>query len=195
MYLFFDTETTGLPNDWDAPLSDTNNWPRLVQLAWSMVSKTGQTIKEKSVIIRPEGFKIPDGMIHGISNSEAIAKGQAIMPTVLEFINDVKASSVIVAHNFSFDHSIVGCEIIRLRLEDGTDFLNRKFDWYCTMKDQRVKNFCRLPPFKYGSYKQPKLSELYSCVIGGTFDFQHNALNDMQATKESFFKLRQMEIL
>lgn len=75
MYLFFDTETTGLPNDWDAPLSDTDNWPRLVQLAWSMVSKTGQTIKEKSVIIRPEGFRIPDGMIHGISNSEAIAKG------------------------------------------------------------------------------------------------------------------------
>lgn len=33
MYLFFDTETTGLPKNWKAPVSDLNNWPRLVQLA------------------------------------------------------------------------------------------------------------------------------------------------------------------
>jgi len=34
MYLFFDTETTGLPKNWKAPIEDLNNWPRLVQLAW-----------------------------------------------------------------------------------------------------------------------------------------------------------------
>ena len=32
-YLFFDTETTGLPRNYKAPSSDTRNWPRLVQLA------------------------------------------------------------------------------------------------------------------------------------------------------------------
>jgi hypothetical protein len=34
MYLFFDTETTGLPKSWKAPVTDVNNWPRLVQLAF-----------------------------------------------------------------------------------------------------------------------------------------------------------------
>ena len=34
MYLFFDTETTGLPRSWKAPITDSNNWPRLVQIAW-----------------------------------------------------------------------------------------------------------------------------------------------------------------
>ena len=32
-YLFFDTETTGVPQDYKAPSSDTDNWPRMVQLA------------------------------------------------------------------------------------------------------------------------------------------------------------------
>ncbi len=32
-YLFFDTETTGVPKDYKAPSSDTDNWPRMVQLA------------------------------------------------------------------------------------------------------------------------------------------------------------------
>ena len=31
-YLFFDTETTGLPANWQAPMSDLENWPRLVQI-------------------------------------------------------------------------------------------------------------------------------------------------------------------
>lgn len=33
-YLFIDTETTGLPKEYDAPYTDIDNWPRLVQLAW-----------------------------------------------------------------------------------------------------------------------------------------------------------------
>ena len=33
MILVFDTETTGLPKIDNAPLSDFDNWPRMVQLA------------------------------------------------------------------------------------------------------------------------------------------------------------------
>ncbi len=36
MYLIFDTETTGLPKNYNAPLTDADNWPRLVQLAQSL---------------------------------------------------------------------------------------------------------------------------------------------------------------
>ena len=30
MYLIYDTETTGLPKNFSAPVSDSDNWPRLV---------------------------------------------------------------------------------------------------------------------------------------------------------------------
>ncbi|MCX6741278.1 MAG: hypothetical protein NTY61_02675, partial [Candidatus Parcubacteria bacterium] len=35
-YLFFDTETTGLPKNWKAPIEDLDNWPRIVQIAWAI---------------------------------------------------------------------------------------------------------------------------------------------------------------
>jgi hypothetical protein len=41
MYLFFDTETTGLPKNWKAPVTDLNNWPRLVQLAFLLFDNNG----------------------------------------------------------------------------------------------------------------------------------------------------------
>ena len=53
MYLIFDTETTGLPKNWRAPISDTENWPRCVQLAWQVHDEIGNLIESKSYIIKP----------------------------------------------------------------------------------------------------------------------------------------------
>ena len=36
MFLIFDTETTGLPKRWNAPLTDSDNWPRCIQIAWQL---------------------------------------------------------------------------------------------------------------------------------------------------------------
>lgn len=37
MYLFFDTETTGIPRNYKVPASGHRNWPRLVQIAMHRV--------------------------------------------------------------------------------------------------------------------------------------------------------------
>lgn len=58
MYLFFDTETTGLPKRWNAPVTDLENWPRLVQLAWIMYDDRGNMLESRDVIVKPEGFTI-----------------------------------------------------------------------------------------------------------------------------------------
>ncbi|MFR6285749.1 MAG: hypothetical protein ACLUN1_18295 [Odoribacter splanchnicus] len=47
MYLFFDTETTGLPKQWNAPVTDLENWPRLVQLAWIMYDDRGNMLESR----------------------------------------------------------------------------------------------------------------------------------------------------
>ena len=41
MFLIFDTETTGLPKKWNAPISDSANWPRCIQLAWQLHDNNG----------------------------------------------------------------------------------------------------------------------------------------------------------
>ena len=46
MFLIFDTETTGLPKNYNAPLSDSENWPRLVQLAFQMFDDKGNLMIE-----------------------------------------------------------------------------------------------------------------------------------------------------
>ena len=54
MYLFFDTETTGIPKNYKAPVSDLENWPRLVQLAWLVTDNNGDEIKAAEYIIKPD---------------------------------------------------------------------------------------------------------------------------------------------
>ena len=68
MYLFFDTETTGLPKNWNAPITDLNNWPRLVQLAYLCYDNEGNELSRGDFIVKPEGFTIPRdaSRIHGI---------------------------------------------------------------------------------------------------------------------------------
>ena len=65
---FFDTETTGLPRDYNAPSSKLDNWHRLVQLAWIVSDCDGNVISSENHIIIPNGFEIPSisASIHGI---------------------------------------------------------------------------------------------------------------------------------
>jgi DNA polymerase-3 subunit epsilon len=81
IYLFFDTETTGLPQDWKAPVSDTNNWPRIVQIAWVLSSQDDGQLESKDFIIKPEGFTIPkeSSDVHGISTEQAYEEGKDLL--------------------------------------------------------------------------------------------------------------------
>ena len=80
MYLIFDTETTGLPKRWDAPVSDSDNWPRAIQIAWQLHDAMGNLIEQKDHLINPEGFNIPfeAESIHGISTELAAADGVSL---------------------------------------------------------------------------------------------------------------------
>jgi DNA polymerase-3 subunit alpha len=77
MYLIFDTETTGLPKRWDAPYTDTDNWPRVIQIAWQLHDEMGTLIEAEDYLVQPNGFDIPYDAerIHGISNALAQKEG------------------------------------------------------------------------------------------------------------------------
>ncbi len=92
MFLIFDTETTGLPKRWKAPISDTDNWPRCVQIAWQLHDQDGVMVSNKEFIVSPEGFTIPyeSEQIHGISTQLATDKGIPLREVLNHFQSDLK---------------------------------------------------------------------------------------------------------
>lgn len=186
MYLFFDTETTGLPRNWKAPVTDLNNWPRLVQLAYLFYDTKGNKISGGDFIIKPDGFTIPTdaSRIHGISTERAILEGKPILTVLQNFQSLINQSEYLVAHNMSFDEKIVGAEFLRNRMQDSTS-TKRKI---CTM--QSTTNFCAING-PYG-YKWPKLSELHYKLFRSGFEEAHNAAVDINATAKCFWELKRL---
>ena len=189
LYIFFDTETTGVPLNYKAPTTDTRNWPRLVQLGWILMNSEGNKLSQKDYIIRPEGFTIPAdaSRIHGITTARALEEGRNLTVVIEEFMSDFDQATFIVGHNVDFDKKIVGSELVRLHRPD---IMNSKRT-YCTM--QAGTNFCRIPG-RYG-YKWPKLQELYVKLFGHEFDGAHNAMSDIDATQECFWEMRRRRLI
>ena len=187
--LFFDTETTGVPLNYKASSSDTQNWPRLVQLAWVLTDEEGNRIHVSNLIVKPEGFIIPTDAIrvHGITTQRANEEGVSLAEVIEQFKADLDVANYIVGHNVDFDKKIVGAEMIRLGLKDIMD--SKKS--YCTM--QSSIDFCKIPG-KYG-YKYPKLQELYKKLFGTEFDNAHDAMNDIEATEKCFWELRKRNLI
>lgn len=184
MYIFFDTETTGLPRDYDAPASDTRNWPRLVQLSWILEDATRTRISEGNYIIRPDGFTIPYDVtrIHGITQERAEREGIPLRTAIEKFMKDFNMATMAVGHNIDFDKKVVGAELIRLGM---VDTMNSKKS-YCTML--HGTDICKLPG-PYG-YKWPKLQELHRALFGCKFNDAHNSASDVAATEKCFWKMK-----
>lgn len=191
MYLFFDTETTGLPKNYQAPLDDFLNWPRIVQIAWSLYDEVGNHWESYSYIIKPNGFIIPDEVakIHRISQERALRDGVDLKIALNHFLKDAHSASYLVAHNIDFDEKIIGSELLREKIGpspfQGTNRV-------CTMKSS--VDFCKLSN-NHGSYKWPSLTELYQILFADSFPEAHDALVDVKACAKCFFELKRRGIL
>ena len=119
MYLIFDTETTGLPKKWAAPISDTDNWPRCVQIAWQLHDEMGNLLEHQDYLIQPEGFNIPYDAesIHGISTELAQQNGIALREMLEKFNAALSKAKFIVGQNLGFDVNIMGCEFYRMGIQ------------------------------------------------------------------------------
>lgn len=191
--LFFDTETTGLPIRYNAPVNDSDNWPRLVQLAWLMVNEEGKILQEKSFIIYPDGFTIPKDktLKHSITTEQAQREGRPLRDVMEEFMFDLHLAQSVVGHNIDFDKHIVGAELCRLDM-DCDQLMDKPIT--CTM--QSSTEYCAIPnPNGYFGYKWPSLQELYYKLFNRNFNDAHDALADITATKECFFELRKRGII
>ncbi|TXF84725.1 3'-5' exonuclease [Neolewinella aurantiaca] len=193
MHLFFDTETTGLPKDWKAPSSATNNWPRMVQIAWVLADDEGTILETYSAIIRPEGFTIPRAAsdIHRVTQERALEEGLPLEEVLAAFTATSAKAKQLVAHNMAFDEMILGCEFYR---STGKDPLKRK-PKACTMKNDDIIEWAAIPPFRYGSYKWPTLEQLHRKLFKAGVPDAHDALVDVEATVRCYFGLRAQGVI
>ena len=191
MYLIFDTETTGLPKNFNAPLTDSDNWPRMVQIAWQLHDKDGNLLENQDYIIKPEGYDIPfnAARIHGISTKLANEEGRDLNEVLIEFQEVLQKAEVVAGHNIDFDYKIVGAEFFRKELENTLE----KIPSADTM--ELGTEFCQLGGGKNGRYKSPKLEELYEKLYGEKFDEAHNAAADVNATAQVFFEMMRIGII
>jgi DNA polymerase III epsilon subunit-like protein len=193
MLLFFDTETTGLPKSWEAKISEVDNWPRIVQLAYSLYKPDGTLVQEFNHIVKPDGFEIPEEAteVHGISTEQALEAGEPIADVIKKFIEAYNVSGALVAHNMQYDYKVLGAEMIRANTYP-TKRTERGLLKFCT-KDIATP-VVKIPgpvwaKKKGQPYKWPKLEELHRFLFKEDFEDAHNAQGDVRATARCFFEL------
>jgi DNA polymerase-3 subunit alpha len=191
MYLIFDTETTGLPKKWAAPISDTDNWPRCIQIAWQLHDEMGNLIEHQNYLIRPEGFNIPYDAerIHGISTELAQEQGISLQEVLDKFNIALSKTKYIVGQNVGFDVNIMGCEFYRLGV--ASPMSQMPVLDTCT---EVTASLLKLPGGRGGKFKLPTLTELHQYLFNQPFAEAHNATADVEATTRCFLELIRTEV-
>ena len=186
MYLIFDTETTGLPKSWNAPITDTDNWPRCIQIAWQLHDNMGNIVEHNNFLLQPDGFNIPYDaeQIHGISTDLALEQGIPLKECLVLFNEVLDKTTFIVGQNVTFDLNIMGCEFHRLGVSNSLNKLP-VLDT-CT---EHTAQLCQIPGGRGGKFKLPTLTELHNHLFGVNFGEAHNATADVEATTRCFLEL------
>ncbi len=186
MYLIFDTETTGLPKNWNLPYTHTDNWPRCIQIAWQLHDEMGNVLEHQDYLVKPEGFNIPFDaeQIHGISTELAEQRGVPLAEVLAKFKEAMSKTKFIVGQNVGFDLNIMGAEFHRLGVENQLQELP-VLDT-CT---EQTAALCQIPGGRGGRFKLPTLTELHQYLFGEPFAEAHNATADVEATTRCFLEL------
>jgi len=190
MYLIFDTETTGLPKRWDAPYTDVDNWPRVVQIAWQLHDDMGNMVDHQDYLITPDGYDIPydSERIHGISTALAQEKGEPLVAVLEKFNQALAQSTFVVGQNLKFDLNVTGAEFERTAIPNKLQEIP-VLDT-CT---EHTAQLCQLPGGRYGKFKLPTLTELHEFLFKESFGEAHNATADVEATTRCFLELVRLQ--
>lgn len=192
--MFFDTETTGKPLDWKLPMTVVDNWPRVIQLGWSVCDLAGQQLSEGNYLIEPAGWEVPTEKFwieHNLSTERCQAEGKPLDKVLGLFLRDLQSATFLVSHNMDFDYNVLGAELIRRGFRS-----EHRPTRVCTK--ELTTEVCRIPfhakqrwyPGRPKQrYKWPKLEELHQFLFGTMPQNQHDAGGDVTTLRNCFFEL------
>jgi len=163
-FLAFDTETTGL-----AGKEDTH----LIEIAWVKGSFSSPDAKTWDYLVRPEDVNVPQKIteLTGITDAMLTSSGIPVRHALAAFAEAVKSTDCVIAHNMSFDKTIIADECCRLGVQDPLN----KTPLLCTMK----------AGVGYGAKKSNRpqrktisLINLHKSIFGQAPPVSHRALPD-----------------
>ncbi|GAP37342.1 3'-5' exonuclease [Piscinibacter sakaiensis] len=196
--LFYDTETSGLPL-FDQPSEDPRQ-PHLVQLGACLVDlDTRRTLSTMDVMVRPDGWTIPDEVaaVHGITTEMASDLGVP-EPIAVSMLLDLWAAGrrLRIAHNEPFDARILRIALKRYR-DDETADAWKAGGARCTQLLSTP--ILKLPPTEKMKaarrfhHKSANLGEAYQHFMGKPLQGAHSALVDVHGCMEVFFAIQDLE--
>ena len=196
--LTFDTETTGLPDGYPS-FYETERWPHIIQLSYSLYDTTLKKIivendhiiyLNDNVVITPKSVEM-----HKITREISQHRGIPIERALECFYACIQGADMLMAHNLSFDKRMLIVEHIRCKnrakntrqysLKNESLYFPMEKDkhYYCTMKEgTRLCNIKAIGKDGEEYTKYPTLSQLHQQLFGSLPNQNaiHNSLVDVR---------------
>ena len=177
----FDTETTGLP-EWNKPSGDVSQ-PHIVELAGLLVDEnTREVVKTMSLIVKPDGWVIPQVVIdiHGITNDHAEEVGISEKDALEQFLK-MWSGHRRIAHGTTSDNRIIRIAAKRYRQDAVEPW--KAGAYHCT--GQMAKKAMGIK-----GRRIPKLSEAYAHFFGKEPETSHRAMADARSCMAIYFAIK-----
>lgn len=191
--LAYDSETSGLPL-FGSPSEDPGQ-PHIVQLGARLVDlDTRDVISTLDVVIRPEGWEIPDDVakVHGITTERALAVGVGESLALGMLLEMWSMAEVRIGHNEQFDARII--RIAQHRFDDIDLDAWKDAPAECTAR--LATPIMKLPPTakmlaaKRNHPKTPNLSEAVEFFTGAPLMKAHSALADVDGCLAVYWAIK-----
>lgn len=184
--LVVDTESSGIPRNWNAPFEQLDKWPNVVQLSWLVYQWDGTLVKQEDHFIANDDYTIEASSraIHHISDEILKEKGEHRKAVLALLETDVlQYKPIVVGHFVELDYKLLNVEYCRIGQKKNP---LQNVPLFCTMLGAVA-----LPHLERNN-RQLKLTELYHYLFSEEQPFPHNALYDALATARCFFKEREI---
>lgn len=182
LYMFYDTETTGIP-DWSKP-SEGDSQPHIVQFAAALIdSVTREPVATVNLTAKPDGWEIPDEVVRitGITTEQALHTGIDERALVqIAYAMGMRAD-LRIGHVETFDARICRIGFKRFGYSDADSDAWKARNAECTAKLARAA-------MKHP--KNPTLSAAYEHFFNESLFGAHGAKNDTNACIRLFWALR-----
>ena len=190
MKLFFDIETTGLPEqisfDDFYPPEEVDRFAnsRIIEIG-IIVVHNDKIIDTYNSIVKPDNFtslekKITE--ITGITDEDILDEGKDLKQVIHEIQPLLDKVKVINSYNINFDYNVLLSELYRLHDKKTIDKL-KNMTKECTM--QLSKKFLKRERYL-------KLEYLYKMLFNHDPKQDHRAFNDAIMCKEVYYKLKEI---
>lgn len=190
-YLFFDTETTGLPKKtFDSYGKKTTQWPHIVQLCWIILDDYDFSMQSHNHIIKiPYNVSVDpiSESIHHISHDIIRKHGEDPITIFTKLKEDMLHVDCIIAHNLNFDKSIFIAECKRYNIPN--PFYDIDYDkQVCTMK-------LGIPLCKLEFPPRPNYSNTFSQKVTFNTNSNINILTNTSRTHKKTIKYKYPKLI